>query len=407
MQAKLAAVLARDADGDQSLPVAVVCRNLGISRQTYYKYRRRFLVEGLDGLQERSRRPHGSPTRFGVEVEEAIIAARKDLDEQGWDCGAISIRTRLLCDGLLCDPQMRTPSLRTIHRVLLRRGLCEPTPAKRTRSSYRRFEFPATDDCWQIDAFEHTLTHGEKVVIFEVIDDHSRFLVASMAWPSEDGAGAWLAVSSAISRYGRPRMLLSDNSLAFSGARRRRRVEFEANLQTMSIKAITSRPYHPTTCGKNERHHQTSQRWLGKQPPAAILPELQAQLDTYRHAYNTQRLHQGIGLHTPADRRDAGRRATSEPTSLTAHPDTAPTTVITDLKVNSRGQIHLTGVGIGLGSKWAGCTVTTFTTGSDQVLVFYRDELVRELTIDRTRTFQPTGQPRGGTRHTRITDTVN
>lgn len=400
MQTKLAAVLAREAGNGGSRPdVSAVCEQLGISRQTYYVYRRRFEAEGIDGLTPRSRRPHHSPRQLSAASEDAVVAACKSLDADGWDCGAISIHARLLAEA---GPDTApVPSLRSIHRILHRRGLIEPQPAKRTRASYRRFEFPATDDCWQIDAFEHDLADGSTGVVFEVLDDHSRFLLSNLAWPSEDGSGAWSAVASAIHAHGQPRMLLSDNSLAFSGARRGRRVQFETNLHALRIKPITSRPYKPTTCGKNERHHQTCQRWLRRQPRADTLDALQQQLHRYRHLYNTARPHQGIGMSTPAARREAGRRP------LPADAELADTrTTVTEHTVTARGQIRLTGTGIGLGSQWASARVTVFRTGQ-HALVFHRDELVRELTIDPARSFQPTGQPRGGPRRTRIADTIH
>jgi transposase InsO family protein len=401
MQTKLAAVLAREvAVGGRRADVTAVCEQLGISRTTYYKYRQRFESEGINGLLPRSRRPHRSPRQLSAASEDAVVQAHKDLDGEGWDNGAISIHTRLLAEAGPDKPPV--PSLRSIHRILHRRGLVEPQPAKRTRASRRRFEFPASDDCWQIDAFEHALADGATVVVFEVLDDHSRFLLANLAWPSEDGTGAWSVVAAAISAHGPPRMLLSDNSLAFSGARRGRQVQFETNLRALGVKPITSRPYQPTTCGKNERHHQTCQRWLRRQPRADTIQTLQTQLERYRHLYNTTRPHQGIGLSTPAARHESGRRCL--PTSR--DPTDNPITAVTEHTVNARGQIRLHGTGIGLGSQWAGTRVTTFRDGN-HVLAFHRDQLVRELTLDPTRSFQPTGQPRGGRRRTRIADTIH
>jgi hypothetical protein len=111
---------------------------------------------------------------------------------------------------------------------------------------------------------------------------------------------------------------------------------------------------------------------------------------------------------TPAARYKAGRRALPDTgDSLdTDHLDPDDTMIISEHTVTARGQIRLTGLGIGLGSQWAGSRVTAFTTG-DHVLIFYRDEIVRELTLDHTRRFQPTGQPRGGHRRLRISDTVH
>lgn len=390
MEQKLAAVFADVARGRTT--ATQVCAELGISRDTYYRYRRRFAVEGLAGLQERSRAPKTSPSRTGEQMTEWIITARKELEHEGWDNGALSIHARLRHDGV-----DELPSARTIHRVLQREGLVEPEPRKRPRSSYRRFVFPATDDCWQIDAFEHTLADpaATTVVVFEILDDHSRYNLASLAWPSETTEGAWTAMTRAIARYGTPRMVLSDNGLAFtSRGRMSSQVLFEKNLAHLGVKLINSRPGHPQTNGKNERAHATAQRWLAAQPQATTLEELQTLLERYRVAYN-RRPHQGIDHHTPLQRRLAGIRPTPP----------APTTPITHTQAietrtsNRDGNLTLQNTIIPLGVEHAALPVTAFVTG-DHVLIFYREQLLRELIIDRTRKRQPATHPRGRKRPT-------
>jgi transposase InsO family protein len=368
-----------------------VCAELGISRDTYYRYRRRFSAEGLAGLQSRSRAPKTSPTRTGEPMTSLVVTARKTLEHEGWDNGAWSIHARLRHDGI-----DEVPSARTIHRVLQRQGLIEPEPRKRPRSSYRRFVFPATDDCWQIDAFEHTLADpaASVVVVFEVLDDHSRYNVDSLAWPSETTEGAWTTMTRAIGRYGAPRMVLTDNGLAFTGRRVNSRVLFEKNLARLGVKLINSRPRHPQTNGKNERAHRTAQRWLAAQPPATTLEDLQALLEHYRTAYN-RRPHQGIDHHTPLQRRLAGTRPTPPaPTESISH------TEVIETRASSRdGYLALQKTIIPLGVEYAALPVTAFVTG-DHALIFYREQLLRELVIDRTRKRQPPARPRPGTRRT-------
>ena len=139
MEAKLLAVFS------SGVPVKVtaLCRELGISRQTLYKYRRRFEAEGPAGLVERSRRPHSSAQRISAQTEDAIILLRKELRV---DCGAQAIAYQLARRGEI------VPSVATIHRVLVRRGMVTPQPRKRPHAAWRRFEWPRPNDAWQIDA---------------------------------------------------------------------------------------------------------------------------------------------------------------------------------------------------------------------------------------------------------------
>jgi transposase InsO family protein len=406
MDAKLSAVFTRSLSTDGRPNVSAICTELGISRQSYYKYRRRFAAEGLSGLQERPRRPESSPSRTPAMVEDAIVRARKELAEEGWDNGAVSIYYRLRADQATVEEdglQLAVPSARTVHRVLVRQGLIIPDPAKRPRSSLRRFEFPATDDCWQIDATEVTLVGAAgtplKAVVFQILDDHSRYEVASLAWPIEDGAGAWAAMTTAIAGYGLPGLVLSDNGAAFSGARRGAVVTFEANLRALGIKAITSRPYHPQTCGKNERVHRTFKQWMrrrGLHP--ATLEELQAALDLWRPAYNN-RPHQALGGATPTQRRTTGMRTTPRPSASPA------STVVTRSVVTGRGTLYIAGCTIHLGAVWIGRTITCIRTGTELVCLD-GDQLVRQLTLDPGASYIGNGQPRGGRRRPRITDTL-
>jgi hypothetical protein len=386
METKLAAMLAEVDAG--RLTVSATCARLGISRTTYYKYRVRFDAEGVSGLIPRSRRPKRSPGATSESVVRLIVAARAGLDAEGWDNGATSIYYRLRRDG------HHPPAVRTVHRVLVRAGLVEPQPGKRPRSSFRRFEFPATDDCWQVDAFSYLLTDGSEVVVFELKDDRSRCLLEARSWPDEDTLGAWTCLARAIHNYGKPLMVLSDNSLAFTGRKLGSVVLFEKNLIRLGIKPIWAAAHHPQTCGKNERGHRTARRWLSRRPPAASLEQLQQLLDDYRAGFNN-RPHQGLGGATPLEQRAASMRTSPRPL-LTP---TTPATTVTTPTASERGAIKLSRVVVGLGVEYAGQQVTCFTT-NDHVLIFYKHHLVHEFTIDRSRTYQHPRRPRGGRRRT-------
>src|SRR4051794_15601783 len=297
----------------EGVNVSALCRERGISRKTLYKWRRRYVLEGLSGLEPRSRRPKQSPGTTSQAVEDRIVELRKALDGEGLDAGPETIQWHLGREGLRA-----VPSAATIWRVLVRRGFVVPQPHKRPKSATGRFEAEFPNECWQIDSTDWTIAIG-RVVIFNIIDDHSRLVVASVAAPAATTEAAWEIFSAAACRWGLPVRCLSDNALAFSGRLRGFEVAFEANLRAAGIKPVTSKPYHPQTCGKVERFQQTLKRWLRKRRRlAATIAELQADLDAFVDYYNHHRPHRGIGRVTPYERWSATTCAAPDGTPIPA-----------------------------------------------------------------------------------------
>jgi putative transposase len=285
--------------------VEAFCREHGVSRRTFYRHRARIAAEG--SWSERSRRPKTSPGRTGEELDAWIGKLRADL---GAFNGADFIRDALhdihARDTAAGDPpRWRVPSRSTINRVLARHHLLEASPRKRPRASWRRFAFARPRDCYQIDATEVDLADGRTVVVFDVIDDCTRLLVACHAAPSETADAAITAVNKAITAFGAPAIVLSDNGTAFTSRLTNPNAapsKFTRTVTAHGSRLIHSSPYHPQTCGKVERHHQTLKRWLSTQTPPTNLPALQRLLDTYREHYNHHRRHSALtGRTTPAE----------------------------------------------------------------------------------------------------------
>jgi transposase InsO family protein len=366
--------------------VAGFCRLHGISRQTFYKWRNRALTEGQAGLEERSRRPLRSPGRTSDEMEDAVVRARKELDDAGDDNGAWSIRQRLLAE----YAPKSVPSESTIWRVLTRRGLIVAAPKKRPKVSLHRFVYPRPNDCWQIDATHWDLANGTTASIINIIDDHSRVCVASVAVAACTSVAAWNAFTAAGALWGLPARVLSDNGLAFNGSRRGFNVLFETNVRTAGVYPIASTPFHPQTCGKVERFHQTMKTWLAKQPPARSLRTLQTQLDRFIEHYNQHRPHRSLHGKTPTAIWTATPRAVPAD-----HPVTATTTVERAITVTANGNVRIDHrYQINIGVEYAGLAVDVITTGLD-CIIFWNNELVRSLQIDPTRSYQPSRRTRG------------
>jgi transposase InsO family protein len=378
MEAKLLAVLSSRVPVD----VTALCAELGISRQTFYKYRRRYDVEGPAGLTERSRRPRRSPKQISAAVEDQIVRLRKELPV---DSGPQTIVFHLERAG-----DVEVPSVATVYRVLVRRGMVAPQPDKRPRSSWRRFEWPKPNDAFQIDATQWVLADGSKVWIMDVLDDHSRLLTAARVCSGPTSAAAWDAFAHACADWGIPARVMSDNGVCFTGRFIKAEiaeVDFERQLRQMGIAHLLSSPAHPQTCGKLERSHQTTKDWLRTQRPARTADELQDDLDRWREHYNHHRPHSGIGGATPFERWSASSPA--RPGPAIAGPRR------TSLhRVDASGTIGWNGYRIGVGSPLAGQRVLAIANDLD-VTIRGQSGLIRSLRIDTTRSYQPSRRPVG------------
>ena len=392
----MAAAYALGSDEDRrSINVSLVCAESGGSRAVFYKWVDRVGVEGLDGLEERSRRPLTSPYQTSADIEEQVVRLRKELADVGLDDGATTIHWHL---ERLSDGPARVPSKATIHRILVRRGLVVPQPHKRPKSSFQRFEAPAPNEMWQIDHTDWEIAVGP-MKIFNLLDDHSRVAVRSRGVFEATTQEAWITFSEGVQTWGLPAGTLSDNGLCFSGKLHHVEVYYEARLRDAGVLPITGRPYHPQTTGKVERFQQTLKKWLRCQPVAGSLTELQHQLDTFTHIYNFARPHQGIGRMIPGERWHATPASgpASQPLAHPQWPSQSRTAT-----VGANGCVNVDEFIIHLGVEHQDRNAHILLDGK-HANVFIDNQLIRHLQLDPTRRYQASGRRRGGQRRTRLT----
>ena len=163
----------------------------------------------------------------------------------------------------------------------------------------------------------------------------------------------------------------------------------ELELAARGIAYRHSTPYHPQTCGKVERFHQTEKRYLAKQPAATSVDELQDQIDRFGAYYNTVRPHRAIGRRTPAEAFAARPKATPSGLRVVIAPhyrvrrDKVDITGVVTLRHNSR--LHH----IGLGRRLTGTRVLVLVADLHVRVLTEDGELLRELTLDPSRDYQP------------------
>jgi transposase InsO family protein len=277
------------------LSVTAAAAEVGLSRGYLQRLLRRYREGGLEALELRSRRPHTNPGRTPEAERERIVALRTELSAQGLDAGPVTIAWHLEREGL------HVPSTSTVRRVLHAAGLVVPQPRKRPRSSWHRFEAAAPNELWQSDVTHWRLADGSEVEICSWLDDHSRYLLGCTAFLRVDGDDVVATFCAAGETHGWPAATLTDNGAIYTSRFTGGRNAFEYLLAYLGIKQKNGAPGHPQTQGKIERFQQTLKRWLGQQPAARTLPELQAQLDAFRLAYDEERPHRAVGRITPGE----------------------------------------------------------------------------------------------------------
>jgi transposase InsO family protein len=367
-------------------PVRQVARDHGVSKTWLYELLARYAAEGDAGLVPRSKRPHHSPTKIADVYEDEIVRLRKELTEAGFDAGAETIQVHLR----RAHRRGKIPSVATIWRVLKARGFVTPEPHKRPKSSYIRFEADLPNERWQMDVTHVVLANGKEVEILNMIDDHSRVCVASAALRIFKAIDVVTTFHEAAGRWGYPASMLSDNGAIFTAAARHGVCVMESELLALGIAYKHSRPYHPTTCGKVERFHQTLKKYLAALKPARTLAELQRQLDYFVEYYNTVRPHRSLRRRTPEVAFNARKKArpSGKPFKVPPH------CRVRQDRVNS-GKITLryksTLYHVAVGRRHSGKAVLILVANRDIRVLTPAGDLIRHLTLDPKRIYQPLG----------------
>jgi transposase InsO family protein len=384
---------------------AEVAATYGVHRSWVYRLKARYEAEGEAALDPRSRRPKTSPAALDRVIVDLIVELRDKLTRTGLDAGPDTIGWHLEHHAKI------GVSRATISRYLTKAGLVVPEPKKRPKSSYVRFQATLPNETWQADFTHYRLVQegdteentGADTEILTWLDDCSRCALTVTAHCRVTAPIVNTTFLNAVTGHGIPASTLTDNGMVFTtrfAGGKGGRTKLENTLRRLNVVQKNSRPNHPTTCGKVERFQQTMKKWLRSQPvQPATIAELQALLDSFLEEYNHHRPHRSLPHRaTPATIYQ------SLPKALPAgsrNPDTHDR--IRHDRVDKAGSVTLRHNGrlhhIGVGRTHARTHVILLIQDLQiRVVNATTGELLRELTLDAHRDYQPTRAPKGPTR---------
>lgn len=266
------------------LPIAEIAGRLEVSERTIYRWKRGYLNSGPASLMRKSRRPKVIKNKTSLEVEQLVVEAKLKNPSYG---------ARRL-HWYLKDNHNIAISHMTIARILKRRGIAIRIKPK--NQHLKRFERKHANSLWQLDVFYFRIAGVGRVYLFAMIDDYSRYCIASKLFRDKEAINSLLTLACAIKKYGKPKQLLTDNGKEVT------ELMFENYLAKKKIKHSRSRPYSPWSKGKIEAFWKIVHRELITKVEFSSLQHARKELRKFIKSYNFKRRHGGIGWQVPASR---------------------------------------------------------------------------------------------------------
>jgi transposase InsO family protein len=274
-----------------------VCREFGISRKTGYKWKERFLQEGLGGLCDTSRRPKTSPSELSETMVCQIV--RLKLAHPSW--GPRKLQTIL---ARTVQPD-ELPSESSFKRVLDNAGLVEHR-RRRVPSEQGRLTTPVKaerpNQVWTIDFkgwwYTRNKTRFEPLTIR---DSFSRYVLCAQALDNACTETVRAAMIGVFEKHGLPEVIRSDNGSPFAARSSPLGLSrLSAWWLTLGIDLDRIAPGRPDQNGGHERMH----RDLAVEVEARAEPDpatQQAALDVWRQTFNDERPHEALAMQVPKD----------------------------------------------------------------------------------------------------------
>ena len=349
-----------------------LCREYGISARVGYKWRDRLLKEGIGGMREKSRRPHG----HAKGLEEEVVCRMVKLKERHRHWGPRKIREIYL------KQWEGAPSESSFKRVLEKCGLTQKKRIKKAVESGRICsgkKASVPNEVWTVDFKGWWYDAQGKCEPLTVRDEFSRFVLELRALHDAKTETVKECFEGLFERYGLPGAIRSDNGSPFAS------VQGLLGLSKLSawwlangIDLERSRPGCPQDNGGHERMH----RDIARELEGVEQTHRQAAFDVWRQEYNQERPHQALGMRVPEELYEPSKRRWEGTPEQISYPGMATR------KVNQIGKIGYEGRSIFVSTALAGWEVGLAALQERRTAVYFSRLLLGEIEAD-THSFIP------------------
>jgi transposase InsO family protein len=305
-----------------------LCTRFGISRKTGYKWIKRFVDHGEDGLTDRSRCPLNSPTKTSQQMEQAVLTVRQQ--HPAW--GGRKIKRRLENMGYQAVPAASTIT------AILKRGDWITQEESGKHRPFVRFQRSAPNELWQMDFKGHLPCPEGRCHPFTLLDDCSRYAIALKACEDQTTETVKGCLTGAFQYYGLPYQMLMDNGSPWGPDEQHIYTPLTVWLIRLDILVAHSRRYHPQTLGKDEPFHKTLKAELLGESIPWRRAESQRRFNQWRMVYNCERPHEALNMEVPASLYQISQRPFKEKLEEIQY---APDDIVR--KVQAGGAISLNG----------------------------------------------------------------
>jgi putative transposase len=272
-----------------------LCSHYGISRKTGYKWLDRYRGAGLDGLEERSRRPHTAVGETPYAIRQTILELRRRGHEPP---GPKKLQALLAAR----FPDQPPPCRTTIYSILKHAGLIEPQRRRRRVAPQPGPLASASTPnvLWSADYKGQFKTgDGRWCYPLTVMDHASRYLLCCQGLEGTRFTDAQAIFERLFREYGLPERVRTDNGVPFASPGPAGLSRLSIWWVRLGIRPERIEPGRPQQNGRHERMHRTLKRAV-THPPALNLPSQQVLFDEFQHQYNEERPHESLAQISPA-----------------------------------------------------------------------------------------------------------